>query len=515
MPYGYVSATRWHALNMQPGRSITVTEDWSKNWQAKIAVRITSIVLWSLTLLSMIIAALLISQVKKETEVNQAMQMDQLAYLVTKTLGDNPQTAKQVYASIVAETIAKGDIESVEINLNGEILEYGEITGHSEKLIRQLSLPIPITITAHVKPLEQSVRDKQIEILMIFSLSLVTLGAFLGLIIDKYVRRPFQHLDAATQEYIAGNKKARVDITSQDEFGVLASFMNEMLDRIDENEERLTTEVRERKLTTQQIFEQRDALQQLTHELTDARDAANKANYAKSAFLANMSHELRTPLNAVIGYSELLIEEMGDMGNHVIIEDLQKIRQAGKHLLTLINDVLDISKIEAGKMELMLEEFSIGPMIEDVANMIRPLMAKNNNKFSIIMSEDMGNMYADITRVKQVLFNLLGNASKFTKQGKINLQVEKSGADFIDFKIIDTGIGIELEKIDRLFQDFVQVDDSATRVYGGTGLGLSICRRLSHLMGGDVLVRSKLREGSTFIAHLPRKVKISQAVDIT
>jgi signal transduction histidine kinase len=490
--------------------SITVTEDWSKNWQAKIAVRITSIVLWSLTFFSMIFAGLLISQVKTNTEENQALIMDQLAFNIAKAFSANPHTDLNSFSQLTSPILEDNGIESVEITHKNKSVLFGITEKSTQSLTRELGNPYSIQVTANITPLEQTIRRKQIEIFMIFSISLVTLGAFLGFVIDKYVRQPFSLLENATQNFTSGNKQARVNISTKDEFGVLASFMNEMFDRITENEEQLNTEAKERKLAAQQVKEQRDALQQLTTELTIARDQAFEANHAKSAFLANMSHELRTPLNAIIGYSELLMDEAEDEKNIALIPDLGKIRQAGKHLLTLINDVLDISKIEAGKMELLLEDFKVAPMIDNVVNMINPMIENNNNTFDINIDNEIDFMHSDITRMKQILFNLLSNACKFTRNGNIKLIIKKPDSDHIDFNVIDSGIGIENDKIDRLFHEFVQADDSTTRKYGGTGLGLSICRRLIVLMGGNITVSSQVGNGSTFTATLPINVVINQ-----
>ena len=185
MPHGYVSTSRWHAVTMQDGRSITVTEDWSKNWQAKIAVRITSIVLWSLTVFSMIIAAMLISQVKKDTEANQILQMDQLAYRIAHSINGNVSPGVGLIKDISEDTIKKGDIEAIDIEIKNKTYNFGKKIHNSETLTRVLSLPLPVLITAHVKPLAVSVRDKQIEIFMIFSISLVVLGGFLSVIFTK------------------------------------------------------------------------------------------------------------------------------------------------------------------------------------------------------------------------------------------------------------------------------------------------------------------------------------------
>lgn len=489
--------------------SINVTEDWSKNWQAKIAVRITSIVLWSLTFFCMLFASLLISQVRESTESEQIKLMDQLSYLVIQEINNNPDNLKIGFDNASSAILENSEFNKINIQYYNKYFTYGHADTTDTVINRKLPDKFNVNISASITPIEISVRNRQIEIFMIFSISLVSLGAFLGLIIDKYVRQPFQRLESATQSYIAGDKNTRVDISSKDEFGVLASFMNEMLDRINENEENLKTEAQERRSAARKVREQRDVLQALTDELTLARDEAFAASQAKSAFLANMSHELRTPLNAVIGYSELLIEEAEDEGYTDKIKDLVRIRTAGRHLLTLINDVLDLSKIEAGKMELLLEVFDVTPLIEETASMLAPLLLQNNNDFSYTLSDNHITMCSDITRVKQILFNLLSNASKFSQNASIKLNVELSGSDMILFKVIDSGIGIDQLQIEKLFNEFVQADDSTTREYGGTGLGLAICRRLSRLMGGDITATSDPGKGSTFIVSLPLKSELT------
>ena len=241
-------------------------------------------------------------------------------------------------------------------------------------------------------------------------------------------------------------------------------------------------------------------------DLAAARDQALQANRAKSAFLANMSHELRTPLNAIIGYSEMLQEEAEETGESENIPDLEKIQGAGRHLLTLINDILDLSKIEAGKMDLYSEPFEIAPLIREVVATLQPLIDQNHNTVTVQVPDDIGSMKADITKVRQALFNLVSNAAKFTENGEITVAVDKqhhNGSGSVSFTVSDTGIGMTPEQRDNLFQYFAQADPSTTRKYGGTGLGLAISQRFCQMMGGDITVTSQVGAGSAFTIRLP------------
>ncbi|WP_158630148.1 MHYT domain-containing protein [Cohnella sp. AR92] len=272
------------------------------------------------------------------------------------------------------------------------------------------------------------------------------------------------------------------------------------------------SEIQEKRLEIQHINEElrqmNEHLEELvakrTAELEKAHDEAIHANLVKSQFLANMSHELRTPLNAIIGYSEMLAEDAEENGHEGYVDDLSKITKSGRHLLEMINDILDISKIETGKMDVYYETCRLPELAGDVKAAVYPLAEKNGNRLQIRCVD--GSMTVDVVKLRQILINLLGNACKFTKNGSVELEVERMNRgprEGYVFRVKDTGIGMTSGQMENLFQPFTQADSSTTRKYGGTGLGLAISQRFSYLMGGDIRVDSEFGQGSLFSCWLP------------
>jgi signal transduction histidine kinase len=252
----------------------------------------------------------------------------------------------------------------------------------------------------------------------------------------------------------------------------------------------------------------------LFDEIQDKSRQLAEASQHKSQFLANMSHELRTPLNAIIGVSEMLREDAEALKQDT--EPLDRVLGAGRHLLALINDILDLSKIEAGRMELQLEDFPLAPLIDGVVKTIEPLAAKNGNRVAVSCDGAIGSLHADQMRLRQALLNLMSNANKFTERGTISVDAwhgQESGRDWVTIAVADSGIGMAPEQMGKLFQEFSQADASTTRKYGGTGLGLAISKKFCEMMGGDITVASELGRGSTFTIRLPRTVEAPKTIE--
>jgi len=353
-------------------------------------------------------------------------------------------------------------------------------------------------------------RSIQTSILVFLAVLAVVLLAF-SLEIFVNIATPLKKLAEATARVSGGELDERVPVRDsivEDEIVEISRTFNTMTQRLNQLYSGLEQQVSDR------TMELRDAL----GELEIKRDEALEANRTKSIFLANMSHELRTPLNAIIGYSEMLEEEADDFGYEDIIPDLQKIQKAGTHLLSLINDILDISKIEAGKVELYLEDFDLKELLDEIVVTIQPVIDNKSNQLAVEVADNVGSVRADVTKLRQVVFNLLSNSAKFTEKGTIGINIKREehlGGDWIEIVVTDTGIGMNEEQQTKIFSEFMQADSSTTRKYGGTGLGLPISRHFCRLMGGDITVESEVGKGSSFTVRLPAIVeKLSEEGDL-
>ncbi len=320
-------------------------------------------------------------------------------------------------------------------------------------------------------------------------------GLGLALWFGRSITEPLQQIVEATERVGQGDLTQRVLLNRGDELARLAKHFNRMTGQLQQTLLRMEGEIEEHKQT--QIL------------LQSAKEAAEAANRAKSTFLANMSHELRTPLGAVIGYSELMLEQVAVGEYDDFEEQLQRIIRASNHLLAIISDVLDLSKIEAGRMELYEEWFSLPLLLQEVVVTTRPLLEKRVNQLETDFDPDLGNFYGDKARLRQIMYNLLGNAAKFTSHGTVTLRVKQENRgdqeQWLVFAVADTGIGIPAEHVKKLFRPFVQVDPSTTRRYEGTGLGLAISQHFAQMMGGAITVESEVGVGSTFMVRVPVK----------
>ena len=322
----------------------------------------------------------------------------------------------------------------------------------------------------------------------------MTFGVAIALMVfsSRTVSRHMRTIARAAMDIADGDWRQRVPARGSAEEVQLARAFNGMTDALVHWHEEAAERTR--------------GLESARQHLSEARDAAESANSAKSSFLASTSHELRTPLNAIIGYTELMKDEAEERQIDDFVPDLNRVLTASRHLLTLINDILDLSKIEARRMEIDASEFDFDDLIANVINTAEPLAAARGNTLTIESSRPIGLVHQDRTRVQQVLLNLIGNACKFTEAGEIRLCLsleDQAGAAGLIMQVADTGIGMSPEQLSRLFQDFMQADVSTTRQYGGTGLGLAISQRLCGLMGGSITVESSLGAGSTFTVRLP------------
>jgi len=377
-----------------------------------------------------------------------------------------------------------------------------------------------IEIQGSLRSVQEQIRQYIQLVSVVIAISAIA-ALLLAVRLQRVISGPiFRLAHTARRISTIGDYRVRAEKETGDELGELVDQFNEMLSQIERRDaeliktrDQLEDRVRERtKELEAEVAERRRTEEQLIL----AKAAAEEANIAKSTFLANMSHELRTPLNAVLGYSEMLREDAVDGGDEQLVKDIDQIIIAGRHLLSLINAVLDLSKIEAGKMQFEVETFDLAQFVNDIVELTTPLAKKRQNEFLVGPLDHLGQMISDRTKVQQILINLLGNACKFTKGGRIRFDVLRGGdlVDEVSFRIEDTGIGISKEQQAQLFRDFSRADDYEARQNEGTGLGLAISQRLCRLLGGRIEMKSELGVGSTFTLILPCQLEVPASAQV-
>lgn len=468
----------------------TLSDDWKRNWQQSIAVRISALALWVMLPLSLFIAFYFISGLEAKLEKQYAEKADTLAFRLQTTFENSLAANNKKTRAQIDSLLAELGFSFIRVlTPQGEIL-FGKDYPETQFVTRTIKIPeanqnnnptstyYPVKIVAYYPVISNLVTHQRNSILYPVIIGLILFGLFLMWAIRTTVHKPLENLVNATQAVSQGDHQLRLDTNRQDEFGYIAEFFNEMLDRLLEQQEQLKYAVAE----------------------------AKKANNAKSAFLANMSHELRTPLNAIIGYSDLLVEQATELKQLECIPDLHKISTAGKYLLDLINNILDITKIETGKTEVYYERIDAYTMIDEITSTMLPLVDKNENELIVNIDSDIGEFKSDYTKLRQSLFNLLSNACKFTRKGKIHLRVHKTrrnNKEKILFEIADTGSGMSEECLKNLFVPFSRGKNSQSEKISGTGLGLAISRHFCNLLGGEISVQSTPGAGTVFTIHIP------------
>ena len=470
--------------SLQGQEPVIVSDNWTRNWKASIAVKITAIVIWMIILIAFVLSIFLLKDLERDIQASYELKADQIAYQIAMLWGDAHSLSDEQLGEELRNRFEGLGFTGLVLSAGGEKLQVGRVHEFEHSVYRRIPMSredaVPVNVRAYHPDPHLLARGQRNQLTIGLFLVLLVFGVLITWATRIILHRPLQALVNAIRAISDGNQKVRFDTSRLDEFGTLSRFFNAMLD---------------------QLMQQKEALQQALEE-------AESASRSKSAFLANMSHELRTPLNAIIGYSEMLQEDANKLGNSRSVQDLQRIHSAGRHLLSLINGILDLSKIEAGKMQLDVSDFDVEDMLREVVATIRPIMGGNGNHMILRCDTGLGIMEADETKVRQALFNLLGNAAKFTEEGTVILEASRyshDGEEWLRFVVEDTGIGIPEDQMSRLFKDFSQIDSSSSRKYGGTGLGLAISRRYCQMMGGDIEVRSTMGSGSVFTMQLPAR----------
>lgn len=477
------------------------------HWRQSIAVKIAAQIIWVIVPIVFVSSSFLFKSIDKDQTQIFSYKISALSHRVSNTILQNADLAIEEKNTIIKKIVTELDFAAIDVLApNYQLISDIDTTGYTS-IVR--TLPIVngndnfdnsfIIITSYHVPLEQIINQKRKNILAVMLIGLIIFSAFLVFSIRFWLFKPLKKLVDATQSVLNRNTQdtqdigrkeeigylsmAGLDTERQDEFGHLSVFFKHLLNDLIEKQ----------------------------GKLREAADTASKANEAKTTFLANMSHELRTPLNAIIGYSELMLEEAIEREDDIYVSDLKNTSAAGRHLLQLINNILDLSKIEAGKLEIHNSDIYIIDLLNELSSTLDPLFKQRGNKLKIERDAKLTHLHSDNIKIRQILFNLLGNACKFTENGLITLKAELQNTedgDVVIFQVEDTGIGINPENLDLLFKPFAQEDNSTTRNYSGTGLGLSICKNLCLLLGGNVTVKSTVGEGACFTVTLPLDARV-------
>lgn len=459
--------------------------DWRKKWHASLTTKLTSAILLCVVLVITIVVVATQAGTRQSIEHELNAYADKQAYRFTRDL----------YTTMLNDDLVRTKLEqifdpdkfmAIEFRFSDHSVVVGEISSNAVSLVQPVIIHdighshehIEFNLVLYHLPIDEMVAKAREEAFIYFGIPFLLFGIIIAVIIHTIVIRPIKAMVDATHQVYKGDMSIRLKSDRSDEFGELQLFFNRMLIKLEESH----------------------------LELRDAFESANSANKAKSAFLANMSHELRTPLNAIMGYTDLVRDTLEEAGIVQCKSDTDRIINAASHLLTLINEVLDLSKIESGKMELHIEEFSLVGLINDVLVTTTPLIEENSNVLINEVEPDLGNVHTDQVKVYQILLNLLSNAAKFTKNGEIRISANlfnHNNEKWFRVSVKDTGIGMTPDQTEKVFNDFVQADSGTTKRFGGTGLGLSITRRLCELIGGHILVDSELGKGTVFTIELP------------
>ncbi len=508
-----------------------VADDWTRNWQADISIKITAIVIWVVTLIGFSATVILVNRQEANLRTEFTHEADSLSHTASQLLKNStsPSYLKTHFQRDLQQTL----FTAIQLNIDDHPVIIGTIPDNAETVERTISIenksnkifPSSVRLIAYHPSIRSLVISQRGELLIGLVIGLLCFGVFLSLVIKQVLSIPLHALIDATQAVSSGNLNMRINVTRQDDFGKLSRFFNQMLDTIVQQQQTLRTtndelrkEVLVRSSAERELLAHRDSLEQIvetrTNDLARAKDDAERANEAKTNFLSRMSHELRTPLNAIIGFSELLVSDPHHNLSAEHADNAEEILRAGHHLLDLINEVLDLARVESGRLDLQPESVAIAPIINDCAKLIRPLADKNRITVSTETDSDC-KVIADRMRLRQILLNLLSNAVKYNRfAGSVRITCGPSDNGLVRIAVRDNGRGIDADALPRLFQPFERLGSIYDGIEG-TGIGLALSKRMADAMEGSIGVESTPGVGSIFWVELPGTVNASSTMTVT